>query len=178
MKQIILILMLLVGLMGVVEAQNIYVSSAAADDSGAGTSWTTAKKTIAAGISAAGANGTVFVKAGQYLLTEEFTVPAGKIVLGGYEPSSTGTDTSRRRLPGANLHWSDTSWCSVVVGGGNHRIATVHGLLEGFVLRLGFSTTNGGGVLIDGANAVVRYCVIKECDALSENEIPSQGGGA
>ena len=158
--------------------QNIYVSSSAADDSGAGTSWTTAKKTIAAGIAAAGANGTVFVKAGQYAITEELVVSAGKIVLGGYDPSSTGTDTSRRHLPGANMHWTDTSWCSVVAGAGNHRIATVHGLLDGFVIRLGFSNTNGGGVLIDGSNAVVRYCVIKECDALSENEIPSQGGGA
>lgn len=177
MKRVILIFMLLGCLMGTGWAQ-IYVSSAMGDDSSPGTSWTTAKKTIAAGIAAAGANGTVFVKAGQYAITEELVVPAGKIVLGGYDPSSTGTDTSRRHLPGANMHWTDTSWCSVVAGSGNHRIATVHGLLDGFVIRLGFSNTKGGGVLIDGSNAVVRYCVIKECDALSENEIPSQGGGA
>ncbi len=159
-------------------AQNIYVDAAREDDSGAGYSWATAKKTLAAGIAAAGANGTVFVKAGQYDINAELTIPAGKIVMGGYAPSSTGTDTSKRNLPGANFHWTDANWCTIITGAGNHRIATVNGQFDGCVLRHGFTNVHGGGVLIDGNNAVVRYCVIKECDAITEDDTPAEGGGA
>ena len=159
-------------------AQNIYVDAAREDDSGEGNSWTTAKKTIAAGIAAAGANGTVFVKAGQYDINAELTIPAGKIVMGGFAPSLTNTDTSQRNLPGANSHWTDANWCTIITGAGNHRIFTVHGLLDGCVIRHGFANDFGGGVLIDGSNAVVRYCVIKECDAITNSDTPAEGGGA
>lgn len=159
-------------------AQNIYVDAAREDDSGAGNSWATAKKTLAAGIAAAGANGTVFVKAGQYDINAELTIPAGKIVMGGFAPSLTNTDTSQRNLPGANFHWTDANWCTIITGAGNHRVFTVHGLLDGCVIRHGFANDFGGGVLIDGSNAVVRYCVIKECDAITNSDTPAEGGGA
>ena len=160
------------------QAQNVYVDATAADDNGVGTSWATAKQTLAAALTQVGANGTVFVKAGSYATDAELTIPAGVTVMGGYEPSSTGTDTSRRNLPGANLHWNDNSWCTIITGAGTHRIATVHGMLDGCVIRHGFSDTYGGGVLIDGANATVRYCVIKDCDAINEGEVSAEGGGA
>ena len=160
------------------QAQNVYVDAAAADDNGAGTSWATAKQTLASGLAQAGANGTVFVKAGSYATDAELTIPAGVTVMGGYVPASTGTDTSQRNLPGANLHWNDNTWCTIITGAGNHRIATVHGMLDGCVIRNGFTDTYGGGVLIDGANATVRYCVIKECDAVNDGETPAEGGGA
>lgn len=159
-------------------AQNIYVDAAREDDSGPGNTWATAKKTLAAGIAVAGANGTVFVKAGQYDINAELTIPAGKIVMGGYAPSSTGTDTSKRNLPGANFHWTDANWCTIITGDRSHRIAIVHGELDGCVIRHGYANNFGGGVLIDGGNAVVRYCVIKECDAISEDATPAEGGGA
>ena len=161
-------------------AQNVYVSASATDDGGAGTSWETAKQTIAAGIAAVGGGGTVFVKAGGYSTDAELVIPSGVTVMGGYDPASTGTDTSQRRLPGANLHWADNAWCTIITGAGNHRIATVQGELDGCVLRNGYTSTLGGGVLIDGGNAVVRYCVIKECDAYNEDPYgtPAEGGGA
>lgn len=155
---------------------NVYVSAAAADDNGNGQSWETAKKTIAAGISAAGANGTVFVKAGNYATTAEFTVPAGVTVMGGYRLDATGADTSLRRLPGTNVHWTDTMYCTIISGAGAHRIATVAGILDGCVVRNGFTTTLGGGVLIDGGT--VRYCVIKECVATEPDDTNAEGGGA
>ena len=155
---------------------NVYVSAAAADDNGNGQSWETAKKTIAAGISAAGANGTVFVKAGNYATTEEFTIPAGVTVMGGYRLDATGADTSLRRLPGTNVHWTDTMYCTIITGAGTHRIATVAGILDGCVVRNGFTTTLGGGVLIDGGT--VRYCVIKECVATEPDDTNAEGGGA
>jgi len=164
-------------LAGIAHAQNnVYVSAEAANDNGNGLTWETAKKTLAAGISAAGANGTVFVKAGNYATTAEFTVPAGVTVMGGYRLESTGTDTSLRRLPGTNVHWTDTTYCTILTGAGTHRIATVVGTLDGCVVRNGFTTTLGGGVLIDGGT--VRYCVIKECVATETDDATAEGGGA
>jgi len=157
-------------------AQNsVFVSASAADDSGDGTSWQTAKKTLAAGITEAGTSGTVFVKAGSYGVSAEFSIPAGVTVMGGYEQSSTGTDTSQRRLPGVNAHWTDNTWCTIISGAGNHRIATVQGTLEGCVVRNGSTSSIGGGLLLDGGTA--RYCVIKECDAINDDDYNAQGGG-
>ena len=58
-----------------IQAQNaVFVSASASNDDGDGATWETAKKTIAAGVTAAGASGTVFVKAGTYNTTAEFTI--------------------------------------------------------------------------------------------------------
>ena len=161
---------------GFAQAQtNVYVSADGSDGNN-GQTWETAKKTLAAGISAAGTNGTVFVMAGNYLTTAEFTVPAGVTVMGGYRLESEGTDTSLRRLPGTNVHWTDTAYCTVITGAGTHRIATVNGILDGCVVRNGFTSTIGGGVLIDGGT--VRYCVIKECAATEADDANAEGGGA
>lgn len=161
-----------------VRAQNVYVS--AGSTGGDGQTWETAKATLEEGLTAVGNNGTVFVKAGAYGTTAELTILSGVTVLGGYDNALTGTDTSVRRLPGANLHWSDNTWCTIITGATTHRIATVNGVLDGCVIRHGYSNTFGGGVLIDGGNAVVRYCVIKECDAYNDDPtaVPAEGGGA
>lgn len=159
------------------QAQNmVFVSASASDDNGDGTTWETAKKTIAAGIAAAGGNGTVFVKAGNYATTAELTIPAGVTVMGGYQQSSAGTDTSLRRLPGINSNWGNTSWCTIISGAGNHRIATVNGTLDGCVARYGFTNTMGGGLLIDGGTA--RYCVLIWNDAIHDDDGTAEGGGA
>ncbi len=174
MKRFILILMLLGSLVGSGWAQ-VFVSSSGNDGSN-GSSWETAKKTISAGIAAAGGSGTVFVKAGDYRTNAELQIAAGVVVMGGYMQSSTGTDTSHRRRPGVNSHWADTTWCSIISGAGNHRIATVNGLLDGCVVRNGYSPTYGGGLLIDGG--IAQYCIIKECDAINDDDYDARGGGA
>jgi len=155
---------------------NIFVSASASNDNGDGTTWATAKKTIAAGIAAAGSSGTVFVKVGIYNTTAEFTIPAGITVIGGYMTSSAGTDTSQRQRPGVNSRWQDASLCTIISGAGNHRIATVGGTLDGCVVRYGVTTTMGGGLLIDGGT--VQYCVIMWCDAIEDDEFTAEGGGA
>ena len=175
MKHIILILMLLGGLLGTSWAQ-VFVSSAMTDDSGAGTSWETAKKTVSAGVAAAGGSGTVFVMAGNYSTDVELVIGANVIVMGGFSQSSTNTDTSQRKLPGVNSHWTDDTWCTIISGTGNHRIATVNGMLDGCVVRNGYSPTLGGGLLIDGG--IAQYCIIKECDAINDDDYDAKGGGA
>lgn len=156
---------------------DIFVSAAQADDSGDGSSWATAKKTVAAGIAAAGTNGTVYVMVGEYAVDAELTVPSGVTVTGGYSSSSTGTDLSQRRSPGINYTWGDPTQCTILSGNSTHRMATVLGTLEGCVVRYGHSSGNGGGVLIDGGT--VSHCVLTNCTAHSnENGTEAKGGGA
>ena len=160
-----------------IQAQNaVFVSASASNDDGDGATWATAKKTLGAALTQAGSNGTVFLKAGTYNTADEVTIPANVIVIGGYSPNALGTDTSQRNLPGVNSHWQDDTYCSILMGDGTHRIATVNGTLDGCVVRNGFTATMGGGVLIDGGT--VRHCVIMGCDAVAENDASAEGGGA
>lgn len=153
----------------------IFVSSTAANDNGNGQSWETAKQTVAAGIAAAGDNGTVYVKAGSYSVGTQLSIPAGVSVKGGYRLALSGTDTTGRELPGTNSRWENAGVCTILSGGGSNRIAVVNGLLEGCIVRNGVTTGQGGGVLIDGGT--VRYCVIRECDAIHESARTAEGGG-
>ncbi len=153
----------------------VFVSSSG-NDSNNGQTWGTAKQTIAAGIAAAGNNGTVYVKAGSYSVGSQLNIPAGVSVKGGYRLTLSGTDTAGRELPGTNSRWENAAVCTILTGGGSNRIAVVNGLLEGCVMRRGVTTGQGGGVLIDGG--MVRYCVIRECDAIQESARTAEGGGA
>lgn len=175
-KLLTILLLLFCG--GLASAQtDIFVSAVQADDSGDGSSWATAKKTVAAGIAAAGTNGTVYVMVGEYAVDAELTVPSGVTVTGGYSSSSTGTDLSQRRSPGINYTWGDPTQCTILSGNSTHRMATVLGTLEGCVVRYGHSSGNGGGVLIDGGT--VSHCVLTNCTAHSnENGTEAKGGGA
>lgn len=153
----------------------VFVSAAAANDNGDGYTWETAKKNIPAALDIVGAEGIVCVKAGNYSLSAQLIIPSGVTLKGGYVLSSSGTDTTHWELPGLNSRWANASICTIITGGGDHRIATVNGLLEGCVLRRGFTSDLGGGVLID--NGTVRYCIIKECDAINEVSFAAEGGG-
>ena len=173
-----LLFLILIGCFGIVmgRAQNVvFVSATAANDNGDGSTWENAKKTIPAALDMVGTDGMVCVKAGNYSLSAQLNIPAGVTIKGGYMLSSSGTDTTHWELPGLNSRWANASICTIISGSGNHRLATVNGLLEGCVLRRGFTSDLGGGVLID--NGTVRYCIIKECDAINENTMMAEGGG-
>ena len=179
MKRVLFLILILCSWLAVSMAQTAaFVSVAAPNDNGDGLSWETAKQTIAAGLAVVGENGTVYVKAGTYNISATLVIPAGVSLRGGFSLNASGTDTAqtKQRLPGPNSQWGNVSVCTIIVGNGSHRIATVNGLLESCVLRRGFDTDKGGGVLIDGGK--VRYCVIKECDAINENTLAAEGGGA
>jgi uncharacterized protein (TIGR02145 family) len=156
-------------------AQTAVFVASDGNDNNNGSTWALAKKTIAAGITAAGENGTVYVKAGSYGISAQLVVRVGVSVKGGYGLASTGTDTTQRELPGTNNRWENASICTIITGNGNHRIASVSGLLEGCILRRGYTNAMGGGAYIDGG--IVRYCVIRECDAINESTLEAEGGG-
>ena len=164
-----------------VRAQSVYVSATSGDDANSGLSWETAKQTLPAALavlvdSTTGAgSGDIYVKAGDYSISAELVIPSGVTLRGGYRQSATGTDTTLRRLPGVNAHWTDNTYCTIISGAGSHRIATVSGWIDGCVVRDGFTDTYGGGLLLDGGTA--RHCVIKECDAIDEEDGNARGGG-
>lgn len=181
MKRFTLIMMLLGCMCGAGWAQSVFVSASAANDDGDGLSWETAKKTIPAALavlvdSASGTgSGDIFVKVGEYSTTAELVIPAGVRLRGGYKADSYDTDTTQRRFPGVNSHWTDANYCTIISGAGNHRIARVRGFIEGCVVRNGYTDGFGGGLLIDGGTA--SHCVIKECDAIDDMDGNAQGGG-
>ena len=176
MKKYLLLAFCALLIAGIQAQTTVFVSSSAPGGSGDGSSWETAKRSIDSALTAVGNNGTIFIMAGSYSISRELVIPLGVTVMGGYKKSSEGTDTSQRRLPGVNSHWSDTTWCTVINGAGDHRIATVSGLLDGCVVRNGYNNTIGGGLLIDGGT--VQYCIIKECDAINDDDYNAEGGGA
>lgn len=175
------LMVILVALCTIQLQAQVFVSASAPNDDGDGLSWETAKQTIPAALallvdSASGTgSGDIFVKVGQYATTAEMVIPAGVSLRGGYKADSYGTDTTQHRFPGVNSHWTDATYCTIISGAGNHRVARVSGLISGCVVRNGFTDGFAGGLLIDGGTA--SHCVIKECDAIDALDGNAQGGG-
>ena len=177
-KRISLWILLLVGWGMCVQAQtHLFVSAAATNDNGNGLNWENAKKTIQGALTIANNNTIIHVKVGEYILTSEFTIPTGVMVIGGYESGSTGTNVSNRLYPGYNNNWDNPALCTILSGNYSHRIATVQGTLEGCIVRYGRTAANGAGVLVDGGT--VTHCVLINNMAYNTAETTqAKGGGA
>lgn len=102
---------------------------------------------------------TIWVAAGLYK-EDEIVVPAGIVLIGGFPEYA---ETYEQRIyPGNAI----SSQQSILDGDYAHRVATVYGTLDGFVITKGYvfdSIANsingaGGGVLIDGGT--VKNCII------------------
>lgn len=156
----------------------VFVSASAADDSGAGTSWETAKRTVGAALAMAGSSSNVYVMVGEYVLETELVIPAGVTVKGGYAVGSTGTDVSQRHNPGGNSNWGNPTLCTILSGNYTHRIATVNAgsALESCVVRFGRTSGNGGGILLNGGT--LSHCVVMNCMAYNPTgQTEARGGG-
>ncbi|GAB1417150.1 hypothetical protein MASR2M117_25560 [Paludibacter sp.] len=102
---------------------------------------------------------TIWVAIGNYA-EDELIIPANAIIIGGFHADATSIN--HRVYPGN----SDISQQSVLSGSYEHRVATVHGTLDGFVITKGYvfdSIANsmkgaGGGVMIDGGTVI--NCII------------------
>lgn len=178
MKKTLLLTLSLLCLTIAYSQSNLFVDASASDNSGAGTSWSTAKKTISAALEAAGSNTTIFVKVGSYNCSAEIIIPNGVTLIGGFASSSTGTDTTHRLYPGSNANWTIGSLCTIINAGNSHRVATVNagGKLIGCVLTNGNTSQNGGAVYINGGH--VQHCVLKDSKAIDETDQLAKGGGA
>ena len=101
----------------------------------------------------------IWVAAGTYT-EDEIIIPAGITLIGGFPADATAYN--QRVLPGR----ADKNQQTILDAGYAHRVATVYGTLDGFVITKGYvfdSIPNsingaGGGVLIDGG--IVMNCII------------------
>jgi hypothetical protein len=163
------------------QAATFYVDASRADDTGAGTSWATAKKTIQAAVNMAVTGETVLVTNGVYNI--------GTTVTPGYALNNRlviTNDITVRSVNGPTV--------TVIEGSGSNSFNTVSavrcvymtcGNLEGFVLNGGatygtgglgsslFQERYGGGVnmVYSSAGTTVSNCVIQYCRSIN-------GGGA
>ncbi len=153
----------------------LYVDMARPDDSGDGSSWQTAKRTIQAAITAAIAGDTVMVTNGIY--------NTGASVTPGYSVSNRVVITNAitlRSVNGADSTIIDGA--GLTAYGTAEAIRCVYmsaGILDGFTLRNGATfdaaqssspyDSGGGGVCMAGAapGAEVRNCVVRNCRAYS-----------
>lgn len=105
-------------------------------------------------------SGTIWVAAGTYF-EAELIIPAGVTVIGGFPANAiTAAD---RTYPGTNTN------LTTLDGNYTHRVATVKGTLDGFVIKKGYTYDNtgtnpingaGGGVLINAGT--VQNCILHD----------------
>lgn len=114
---------------------------------------------------------TILVAVGTYT-ESELSVPQGVVLIGGFPILSK--DISDRIYSG-----SASNSYTILDGNAQHRVATVYGVLDGFIIRNGHTTTKGGGVLIDGGtvqNTIIRGNVA--LNVINPGDNPARGGGA
>lgn len=153
-------LLLLAG--GLADATVYYVDASRPDNTGAGTSWGTAKKTIQAGINAGAGTDEVWVKGASY--AEVITLRSNCSLYGGF----AGTEFLRsERDYVANVTTIDAS----SIAAPNH-VVTINGItnsrLDGFTVTGGRANADtspqncGGGVYCTNANNtnVIANCII------------------
>jgi len=128
---------------------------------------------ITAALSGATSGMNIFVAAGIYQ-EAELTIPTGVIVTGGFPTNASSL--TQRIFPGV----ATPAQLSILDGNYQHRVATVQGTLDGFVITKGYAydATNitplkgaGGGVLIDGG--IVQNCILH--DNIAAKLAPSPG---
>ena len=155
---------------------NLFVKPSG-NDGNSGTSWNTAKATLAGALSSASGTTNIYMMVGKYSCLN-VTIPNGVTVIGGFSSSSSGTDISQRLYPGTNDNWNNSSLCTILSGNYLSRVATVNagGKLEGCVVTDGRVSGNGAGVLINGGT--VQLCVMIRNTAMTESTFTAYGGGA
>jgi hypothetical protein len=131
-------------------------------NSGDGTSWATAFKTIQEGVDASGRYDGIWVKMGTYKLSAEITVDKAVSIYGGFEGSET-------QLEQRNLKANVT----IVDGDGIVRGFNIKGIVEidGFTITNGKTSNNGGGIFVgQGFIVTIINCVF-------ESNSANNGGG-
>jgi len=133
--------------------------------------------TITNALSGAPSGTTICVAAATIPYTEaELIIPPGVTVIGGYPTSATAP--TQRVYPGV----ATAAQLSILNGNYSHRVATVQGTLDGFVITKGYvydATTdnskpmngNGGGVMINGG--IVQNCILH--DNVAAKKAPTPG---
>ncbi|WP_345028408.1 choice-of-anchor Q domain-containing protein [Ravibacter arvi] len=152
----------------------VYVQTARAGN-GTGSSWANATRDLQGAINAAGAN-TVWVATGKYNVPSpnSFVMKNNVAIYGGFDPVNGIDDLDDQRILPAH----GTEEGSVLAGKGerpviwnNQNGLTETAILDGFTIKDGASSTNGGGIMNAYASPTLRNLVIKA------NYATNGGGG-
>ncbi len=147
--------------------QSLYVDCTRPNDSGAGTNWATAKRTIQAAVDVVAVSGTVWVADGSYTngggLTPGFAI-SNRVVINKAITVQSVNGPNSTRISGVGP-WGDGAIRCVDLGSGAR--------LSGFTLSGGATRTAGnnandvssGGVLVR-ENAVLTNCHVLNCSAM------------
>ncbi|MDA3925897.1 MAG: PKD domain-containing protein [Kiritimatiellae bacterium] len=120
-----------------------YVDDSKPNDSGDGTSWGTAKKTIQAAVDVTVDGDTIQVTDGTYPLTSEILVATDIVIESINGPGVTVVDGQ----DGVRVFNLEDSFC----------------MLSGFMITNGYTTIGGGGISCVNTNPVISDCVISGC---------------
>lgn len=165
--------------LGTIAAETISASfvKVSASGSGDGSSWDNAMSwsSLKSKISAGNASGKIFLAGGTYTGTE--TAVKGTFELyGGYDPSSTGTDLSKRNT---------TSFATEFDGEGSKRLfvwngTTISTVFDGITFKNAYksSVDVGSAIIINSCkSAKFNNCIVKDCIKVSEGTVNGTGGG-
>lgn len=158
----------------ILSAQTYYVDAARPDNTGAGTSWATAKKDLQAAIAVAGANSGIWVKAGTYLPTHDpfgnaspannrdktFMLKNGVKIYGGFAGGETQL-SERNPLSNVTTLSGDLGVLNTLTDNAYHVVMSVNlsntSLLDGFIITKGYATAPWQSRITVGARAIDRY---------------------
>ena len=141
-----------------VRAAVYFVDAARPDDSGAGTSWGAAKKTIQAAIDASGAGDTILVKYGTYSITSSLTLSGKDIRLTSDDGDGTGWNDAAPQRGNCTIDANDNCRVFTITGSA----VTTATVIQGFTITDGLAeaeTTgahHGGGIYIADASPTIR----------------------
>lgn len=133
----------------VTDASVIYVDGSRPNDNGNGLSWSTAKKTVAAGLAAASSGNEVWVAQGTYM--ERITLTAGVGLYGGFVGNETYREQRKWGVNETILDGTNEAGSVVTVGAG----AGPTTRLDGFTIRNGHVYNSGGGVYCWGTSPTI-----------------------
>lgn len=171
-------------------AAQIYVNGSSGNDLNSGLSWTSAKRTIGAGVAvASGAAPDVFIACGEYRLTEAIVLPWGVNLIGSQVPPEgcvgSGSGLTVTRINGETVSSTGPLFsCGLVImrsgfGQGRTQITDIE-FVNGRCLEYDGDTVlgRGGAVNAIGAGAFVEprdTLVLTRCD-FRDNFVAAAGG--
>jgi hypothetical protein len=143
-----------------------YVKATGSDSNG-GTSWATAKLTIASALTASASGDVIYVAKGTYQTSSNPNMVSGVNVYGGYDDA-----TGLRDIVNNKTILKNTGSDARVLNGGNLAVETIW---DGFTLTGGTRSSTGAGAQI-GTNCVLSNCIISGNDNPGANQYASGGG--